>query len=1312
MINRLFNGVDIGDSAVQFFDRLAYHESSGSYTDNSGSGIYVGRYQMGTDVLYDIGWWSNSKSGWSNGKFIGKGAEKYKLTDKNSFLKNPSAQDEAVMLSMIVRWKSVKSLQDKICSRIKVDSDSTFRNPSKVAVSDAIVYKTIASKKAVNSNMKCQNPKGREILITSSGLVVASHLCGQGAMREAISNNFKGKYGIPVDGNKLPSTVYLEDMGGYDLSVIIGYKDSCSVGDRPVLQNNKNVDKKITNSQARTETESTLGINEEGVFIFEGKKYEERNTNDEYIKDWKNSATPPNKVFVNISDVVINRLNEKFNSEEYYKKDYIKYVEEKTERKVLDKNKDQIALMLKAYDEQTKDDKGIGNIIKQVNFDIFRGLELKEIPIKIQDVAYYIFTNPFQGKNGLEALEYSLKDFSAKYVIYPDVQSIEINKNEYEYRNNQITSRISKDKEKKVMKNQVPEKYNIYLEGKFDVDEINYEILKKDQKEWNTLRCENLLKSVRESQLHKESYKHNEDYVRVYPKARRFLDNLMEEFIKIQCGYKNINEAKSFDNHNYEDSNILRNYLIWYDQKYKIDMPSKNENGLFLKLSKIGSKLRVTTVLNEWINSKSNMKTSQIREIHRLILVAYSKYTDGSTKSDDESIIKGHFKSLKELRDYVADKDAINIYPFYKEFYELKNEINPNDEYYVNTNGILKCTFGEGTSNLIIAARGIKLHGAEKANIKDKTITPFKNCKGGKCVPNFVSDWQKTTETQVANQPALLDISTIMCARGGIVSIDDPGQKQITTAATKQKQIVESKREYDCEYTSLVNICTTINSKFMQTDLKKRCVEYRKAKKRYNELKLQREALITGNKSIVQKSPTEELKKLKKIKYPNSLEKARIAMLENIINANIKKNSDKLDKIDKEIAIQKSKVSGKTHDVLVVQIKYTSILAGLTAINLSKAKKDTKGLHKKYGGISCDIEKSKFYNVSVLGTIVEGYLLEAADIANVPLTKKQYEQEVADEILKKQEEQGIPYWQRNSKETTDNDYINTKYNIKTNVQAEAQEKYKIAKNIDLGVQLYRDIKNIPTGQDIVKKIREGEKSVVNCPFNVAEKSAREGGEVKSSNNTSSTTPSKNQTPAPKQSGTANTQKPEAKENTGKSNERCPVNGECEYIFYIERVENFNRSTLSKFYIEDSTGYRYTEYDGYIIEPEGPDTEESNRNKRIVSGNHKIFWHFRPKAKHLYWAPQITSGRIPESRAILIHFGGGRNWTIGCLIPTKSPYKGYHKKYGKIYKCDIEKSKEYFNEICNFIERVENSGKKKEGLKINKIKLVVFNNIIK
>lgn len=67
---------------------------------------------------------------------------------------------------------------------------------------------------------------------------------------------------------------------------------------------------------------------------------------------------------------------------------------------------------------------------------------------------------------------------------------------------------------------------------------------------------------------------------------------------------------------------------------------------------------------------------------------------------------------------------------------------------------------------------------------------------------------------------------------------------------------------------------------------------------------------------------------------------------------------------------------------------------------------------------------------------------------------------------------------------------------------------------------------------MIKEDARKEKSVVNCPFNVAEKSAREGGEVKSSNNTSSTTSSKNQTPSSKQSGTANT-KPEAKENTGK-----------------------------------------------------------------------------------------------------------------------------------------------------------------------------------
>lgn len=1299
MINRLFNGIDIGDSAVSFFDRLAYHESSGSYTDCSGKGIYIGRYQIGTDILYDIGWWSGKERNWSNGKFIGLAASKYKLTDKNSFLKNSEAQDEAVMRSMIIRWKSLKDVIDKICSRIKVDKDCVFRNPAKIAIDDYAVCKVISSKKAQNSNIKCENPKGREILITSSGLIVASHLCGQGAIREAIINNFKGKYGIPVDGNKLPSTVYLEDMGGYDLSVIINYKDSCNIVDRPVLQNTSREDKKIIDSQARIVKKIDDTPLEGGVYIFEGKKYKETNNNDEYIRDLKSSSTPPKKVFISINEQIVNRLNEKFNSKEYYSKDYIKYIEEKTNRKILEQNKDQILLMLKAYDEYTRDGFGVGNIIKQVNFDIFRGIDNKNVPIKIQDIAYYIFMNPFNDKNCLQTLEYTFKDFSAKYVIYPDVQSVEVNKNDYEYRNNQINTKISKVTNKKVIKNQLPEKYNIYLEGKFDIDEINFDIVKKSEEELDKLSCFNLLNNLSESRLHDESYKYNQDYVRLYPKSRRFLDNLMEEFIKIQCKYKETNVIKNFDNHNCKDSNIFRNYLIWYDEKYKIDIPSKSSDGLFNKLMKIGNKLRVTSILDEWINSKSSIKKSQIREIHKLILVVYYKYSDGATKSEDESIIKGHFKSLKELRDYFADKDAINIYSFYKEFYELKNIIEPKNEYYVNTNCILKCTFGEGTSNLIISNRGIKLNGAEKANINDKTIIPFKNCKGGKCIPIFINDWDKTTETQVANHPALLDISTIMCTKGGIVSIDDPGQKLVTTAITKDKKIVESNREYDCEYSNLLVICSEINKKFMQTDLKNRCIDYKKANKRYKELKLQRAMLISGNNSIVQKSSIDELEKLNKITNPDLIEKSKIEMLENIIKSNKNKNKEKLSKIDKEIEFQKSKSSVKVHDILVVEIKTNSVLAGLLAINLSIAKKDTKYLHKKYGAISCDTEKSRFYNVSVLGTIVEGYLLEAAGIADNMLVKKEYEEEVRKEIAKKQDNQSMPYWQKDST-GADNKYINAKYNIKTNIETKVEEKYEIAKNIELGIQLYRDINNVPTGYDILKKIRENEKVIVNCPFNESEKNKK---------NTSNSVNTDKGKSSSKSSSNVTNLSPVKKEEK-RLDSRCPINIPCKYIMYVERIKTFGRSTLSKFYIKDNLGNIYDKYNGYIIEPEGPDTKATGKNKRIIHGEHELFWHFRPQKKHRYWAPQIISNDISGDRLILIHFGGGRNWSLGCLIPTRNPYKDNSEKYGEIYKCDFEQSKIFFNEISNFIDSVEKTNNKIENLKINNIKLVIFNNI--
>ena len=74
MVNRKFNGVDIGDSAVEFFEKLAKLESNGRY-DLADQKSYIGKYQIGTDVLGDMGWVQKG-SKWSNVRFIGEAATK------------------------------------------------------------------------------------------------------------------------------------------------------------------------------------------------------------------------------------------------------------------------------------------------------------------------------------------------------------------------------------------------------------------------------------------------------------------------------------------------------------------------------------------------------------------------------------------------------------------------------------------------------------------------------------------------------------------------------------------------------------------------------------------------------------------------------------------------------------------------------------------------------------------------------------------------------------------------------------------------------------------------------------------------------------------------------------------------------------------------------------------------------------------------------------------------------------------------------------------------------------------------------------
>ena len=1327
MVNRKFNGVDIGDSAVEFFEKLAKLESGGKY-NLADQKYYIGKYQIGTDVLMDMGWLPKGST-WANARFIGEGATKWKLTGKQSFLNTPAAQDEVIMRSVKMRWATLKKHKDKICKNIAVPKNAVYKAPGKVTASEARV-KTIIMKKR-NQGYKAEDLRGKSFLLTSSGMLAASHLCGQGAMSNALENNFKGVWGIPVDGNAMPSLLYAENLAGHDLSVIIGFKDNCEIGTKVVEKNHTQTDNKNINKQAVVQqkpktnvsnnsqqksiqtqnsnsTESTEN-NKTGVFTFNGQKFEEVWDSEEYKRDRAENGKAPELAFVNPEEAILKRLQAKFQDENLYNQDYVKYLETKTGKKVLEENKEDINVILKMYDEATRDNENIGNVIKQHGFDVLRGREENNEVLRIQDIVYYIYSYPISNKTSVESLEYVLSQYSAKYVKFPDKKPVNKFKkqNDYVDKIQGVIQIHVKDEEVKIEKNQLPEKYDKYMQGIKDIDEIIIKVSKKQPSELQKTRCENLIRELGENELeYEKTYLMDENGVRQFPLSRRLIDNIIIEFLKVQTGFKEENEIKYFDNHKYRDSNIVRNYLLWYIKKHKgIDLPSKNEMGLFDRLEKIGKDIRVTTVLNDWITSKSAIKVRNIRKISDLIDEVYENYRDDSDFEKDKGLILALFKDSKELRDYAANIDSMDLYSFYKSFYDLENVINPTGELFVNTNCMLKCTLGKDISRLIINEDRVMLKGAKQANINDTNIQPFKSCSAiGTCQPALIGTWEKNTDVKVRDKPALLDISTIQCTHGGVISIDDAGQKDVGTAVTKNKEVNEAERDADCQYKLLINICSDINNNFMQTQLKKEAQKYAKWKKyKTGVTNTTRSYFAKDEKNMI------EMQKLSKSKKKN---------LENFINANKSK-----------VQIANQEATSEKEKNLRQRIFYAFKEAYKSVKQKSEPKFDTKGIIKNYGLSLCDYERKNFYSAKMLPVIAYGYLMRAGNLTVTENAKRLIESELNNDI-----------------NTTNTEQIKLQnYKIQSNVrQTKTIPKQRIKSSdvanwIGIGKMLYTSIKYPPDIKDILNGIRKNGRSLAVCPFSQGEWDETHGSSkaINSNNATqkkndnspkieinegttkyqSNILNSKSSTVESVNKNTKVESNAKSQNNTKNSQEvasckTCPHTGiQGYYTISVRRIEETKLSTLSEFSILDPSGKKVPGYEGYIIEREGPDTVEPLRKKRIIAGTHELRWHYRGEPRN-YWAIGVFNHQkdnrglkkelIHPERWILIHPGTSRGSSIGCLIIAKNYYKD-----GLIHRCDKAKSFEFMKKIISYTVQVE--GKKLKNHEVlRKFKLKVSN----
>ena len=1333
MVNRKFNGQDIGDSAVSFFEKLAKLESGGKY-DLEDQKLYIGRYQIGTDVLGDMGWVPKG-SKWSNVRFIGEAEKKWKLTDKRSFLKNPAAQDEVIMRSLKMRWLTLKKYKEKICQKISVPQDAKYIAPGKIKASESKVKNILAKKR--NQGYKGEDLRGKKFILTSSGMLAASHLCGQGAMSNALGNNFKGVWGIPVDGNAVPSLFYHENLSGHDLSVIIGYKDNCRIDSKVVEKNDSQVDNKNINNQAKVKegnnnknTENSGSVvnsseetNRQGVFVFNGQKFEEVWDNEEYKKDRFEKSKAPELVFVSSEEAVLERLQIKFNDKNMYNSDYVKYLETKTARKILEENKEDINIILKIYDEATKDSDNIGNVIRQKGFDILRGREENE-SIRIQDIIYYVWSNPISNKSRIESLEHVLSQYSAKYVKYPDRKPIVENNIKTGFvdkiqdtLNNSSNNMTDENNTHKIEKNVLPERYDKYMKGIKDIDEIVIRIVRKDSSDFSAIKCLNLLKELHTDEIeYRKFYGIDENGINQYPLIKRLIDNIIIEFLSVQTGFKGENETKYFDNHKYKDSNIVRNYLLWYIKTQRgMDIPSKTDMGLYNRLEKLGNEIRVTTVLNDWITSKSAIKVRNIRKISNLIDEIYENYRDKSDFEKDKSIMHKLFKDCKELRDYSANIDSMDIYSFYKSFYDFQNIVKPTGELFVNDNCMLKCTLGEDISKLVINQNSITLRGGKQANINDKNILPFKKCRAiGICKPELLGQWEKNTDVKVGEYPALLDISTIKCKYGGIISIDDAGQKEIGIAEDKKTEVKESVRDADCVYKLLVDVCRDINNNFMQTSLKKSCQKFASAKKYISQTENKLKPYIN--------------KKTARILTGKGLTAEEEKEYNKIIDNNRKKMSVMKEEVTKE---KENQLRGKIFQAFRGSYKRVK--------QLSNPNIDTKGIIRKKGISLCDHERKNFYSAKILPAMVYGYLMQAANLSMKYEEKEIIKAELTmDEKISKSKIIGLDSF----------NVVGNRFNLKGDDKKETKIG-DILTWIGMGGNLYDSTKGIPTEWDILKIIRKSGKILAMCPFNQMEWNKNHGGNkgsviknntVKSSSKNSESKRSLDTSKISKSTIAENSSKTEKREDSCASG-NCPHLGvQGKYTFYVERFEEYyntdpkkwtkvnakKNSTISYFSILDPSGKKLEGYDGYVIEPGGPDQIIAERNQRIVEGTHNLRWHYKSKTKHspAYMSILVHSKKISPNRGILIHWGLSRGWSVGCLIPSTERSIMSDRK---IYKA--VNSMSLFDKIMNFAYKIEKINKKsrtaqnkfddmkgevsKEAIKgksINNIVLVVKNNI--
>ena len=740
MLIEEYDGKKIKEDVKKYFDLLSkvfVRKNYDSLKDN-----YYGRYGLSKGIIEDI----------------------YENVDYDYLLytsEGNKEQDELIIKYFTSNlYTDNKDLIDMYVNQsVYISKDSEYIFDNKV-----ISWEEIKNSLNEISELKSytEEKRGFSYKINIATILVLIYIFGKNRVYEFLEKKTK----IYTDTFKVSMDVYVRVLENYDISSIIKVEDDKKVVYPLDTPKDKEFIEKIDEKEDFIGQSSEFSIEDLKNmikdtkildYILEYLKYR-NNSNSELVKENVKKNIPSDsdykfepKYIVSSNNDIEQKLNEKYLND--YSSLPSKYIEKTTNRKVEKETLNDIDNILTEYNNQTKIDNNksqttnndVGDVVKQKGFNSFRKVEKLDKEIDLEEILYMLINK----EKSLNRIEKSLEKYSCKYIKESFVK-----------------------RGASFIKNVFLSKVNDYVNSKleyhnigFNVDFSEYNYLEFGQKDVDDIKVkgnEKLINILVEKRLVKESYRVDSKGVRVYPRFRRIIDNVIEEYIKRKCKI-----TESIDGIKDKQKNIFRKYILFIDEKK--EGLGKNE---YEKYIKMGKDISLVNLIYLLLKDNSEYREESLRYISSQIIKDYNEYSKRNTKNNDSKLIKSIFPNVESMKNFFKIKNLNNISFFLKPIYTHKNTQKNIKSKVVTDSAKVYCSFGVGNSKFIGLKSKSLISGEKIVSVRDKNILPFSSCSVCKqCVPNIVGDWNTDTNVVISGIKSLTESSTNFCVYGGVITI-------------------------------------------------------------------------------------------------------------------------------------------------------------------------------------------------------------------------------------------------------------------------------------------------------------------------------------------------------------------------------------------------------------------------------------------------------------------------------------------------------------------------------------------------------------